>query len=295
MDTVCHGGFTERDTSKKIFVEIAVLLEEIDKNLTEGLDISNYLRKLKQLKRFGPEQFLRRNNEGEELSSLISSLRTSSSNSETLVRSLAESTVSTIQNETTARNQSAEATEQNWAQMQVLQQTLLCHQYFFVSNKGKKAGLTSFMQRSKTTENKNLTVKKFIGKRFKMESTALAEGSLRIAYRGLFNGIQTEEWFRSHPDVVVKKMKDGSHPDPNLIMKLRHFAACLSEEFNLLLRKLNVPLDKEHNITLLDLLYLPGMHMTMEPYIDHKSYKKWYLSDLNFAYSYKSFFTKVEQ
>lgn len=261
-DQLAHQNLFSKEFMKMVFDQMLSLLEAIESN--HKIDTSNYQRKLKQLRKFGAQKYLKKNKKGDQLSSLRSSLLSSSEQESTLIDSLIDATITDITQEEDEYSRKAIEVANSWATMND-EQPLYCHEFIFKSNKGNKANLDSLLRKTKHEPSKVL----MIGNNFKMSRNKFAEGSTRIAYRGHFEGGQSNPWFVENPEVVLKKSYKKTLNTTDILMKIRSFSSVLVEKFNIL------TLFSEGSIKLLDLLVLRDEDMTMEPYIDHTSYTKW--------------------
>ena len=262
---LAHQDIFPREFLKTVFDDMLSLLEAIESNHKH--DTSNHQRKLKQLRKFGAQQYLKRNKKGDQLSSLKSSIMSSSTEEMVFIESLIDATIIDITQEEEENDRSATETANGWATMNIEKPTLFCKQFIFKSNRNRDANLESILRSSKQRVSKV----SLIGMNFKMLKRKFAQGSSRIAYRGHFEGDQITPWFEENPEVVLKKSYRKMQNTTENLMKIRYFSSVLVEEFGNLPKVMIVGL----KIKLLDLLVLVDEDMTMEPYIDHTSYTKW--------------------
>ena len=260
---LAHEDLFTREYMKKVFDEMISFFEAAEAN--HKVDMSYCLRKIKQLRKFGAEMYLKKNHKCEQLSSLKSSIMGSSSEEAIFLESLIDATIIDISQEEEDNVLKSNEIAQSWMTMKA--EELDCHQIIYKTKRKNDANLESLL----TSKRERTSKISFVGKNFKMSREKFAQGSSRIAFRGHFDGAQIFEWFAQNPEVVLKKSKKATKNTPFILEKIRYYTSVLVTEFNLLKPVVN----EKKKIKLLDLLVVSDRDMTMEPYIDHTRYVKW--------------------
>ena len=112
---LAHQDLFSREFLKTVFYHMLLFLEVIESN--HKFDTSNYQRKLKQLRKFGAQQYLKRNKKGDQLSSMKSSIMSSSKEDMVFIESLIDATIIDITQEEEENSRSAIETSNGWATM----------------------------------------------------------------------------------------------------------------------------------------------------------------------------------
>ena len=257
------GNVTAHDVdkfTKQYTLDALEALEELLRIIPE--DTQNQLRDLQQVKKYGWQAWLQ-NRSGQEITALRKSLEDICSS----IPSLKASIDATLKGEED-KLKDIEVVEKKmkWQKLPELDK-IVCTELELVSLRGNSAGLQSIIAtnkpKTKSTE--------MAGYGFKIAKDPFSKGTSRLAYRGHFEDIWTQDsdYFRDSPEVVVKV----SSEDASTFQRVHFYAHEFAEEWN------TIRGGEEIIFSRIVSVKLPGFEgtQTIEPYLNRKLYRKWYV------------------